>query len=565
MIAAILSCSCTLAPFHPKIICAHQRGEMSVRIGFLALAFLLCAGVARAETTGAPPAKTIRVYKAGSSSFGPELMLNAIEIAKVSCNARIEHEPKKDSSSYTRMDAFVREPGFYEAWCAQYLPEIAKGHYDVVIFQTISWVTMTPEEQDKLLSEILPDLVARIRKIGPEVALYDKYVRGSLQEKDPHARLWDGRYPDAQRLNCLLLILAAKKAGITKITFSGEAIVAGWEIEPFKDMKYLYNDIGHPGVIAHYMNGFCAAAMLTGVDPIGCPVRRLPIPGWIPKQFNDEPAKGGQAFYNTWKSRIDGDAFIMSNDEAKLAQELALKHRRYWDGRLQAALKAPAEFAKVEAEIAELRAGFDKPELAGMSQKGIEAYRKEFQAGVSADGISEPKIQKMRDKSGKMADFSKLVSRHLKAPDDKATHQACIKFWTETNGKFRDDVLFEAMLHEERVTAAGNREEVARMKQVVLAVNGILNMGGYRMIYERLPETEKAAFLAKQDGPRKRFAPSLTAALKASADDPERYFKICDAYLKVWKDVNLMDKLKAEKFATQVFLEADKEFAQSNP
>jgi hypothetical protein len=528
------------------------------------MALLLLATVAWAESTSAPPARTIRVLTVGSSSFGPELMINAQRIAAASANVRIECE---GGAGYTRLDAFLREPGFYEEWCTENLPMIEAKRFDFVVFQTIGWVTMTPEEQDKLLTVIFPDLVAKIRTIGPDVALYDKFVRGTRQEKDPRARKWDGRYPDAQRLNCLLHILVAKKAGISKITFSGEAIVAGWETEPFKRMKYLYNDVGHPGVIGHYINGFCAAAMLTGIEPVGCPVRKLPIPGWIPKTFNDEPAKGGQDFYDKWKDRIDGKTFTLSDEEAKLAQEIAMKHRQYWSGRLQAALKDTAAFARVEAEIAELRAGFDKPELVGMSAKGIEALKMiaKAQAGESSEGISEQQIKNFRDQSRGLKDFGKLVNKHLKAPDDKAVLTACRNFWTENNCKLRDDVLFEAMVHAERVKVAGNREDVARMKQVVLAINGILNMGGYRMIHEKLPESEKAAFLAREDGPGKRFAPNLAAALKASANDPARYFKVCEAYLKVWQDVNLMDKLKEKKFAQEVFLEADQEFAKSKP
>jgi hypothetical protein len=161
-----------------------------------------------------------------------------------------------------------------------------------------------------------------------------------------------------------------------------------------------------------------------------------------------------------------------------------------------------------------------------------------------------------------MVDFSKLVYKRLKAPDDKAVLEACRNFWTGHNSKLRDDILYEAMVHAERVKVAGNREEVARMKQAVLAINGILNMGGYRMIHEKLPESEKAAFLAREDGPGKRFAPNLVAALKAAVSDPDRYFKVCEAYLKVWEDVNLMDKLKEKKFATEVFLEADAQFQE---
>lgn len=529
------------------------------RLECLVLAFLLFAGVAQAEnkTQNADP-KTIRVLTVGSSSFGPDLMINANNIAMASANVRIE---PAGGAGYTRLDAFVREPGFYEEWCAKNLPMIEAKRFDVVVFQTIGWSTLTPEEQDKLLTVIFPDLVSKIRAIGPEVALYDKYVPGMRQEKDPRARKWDprGRYPDAQRLNCLLHIVAAKKAGITKITFSGEAIMAGWEIEPFKSMKYLYAD-GHPGLIAHYINGFCAAAMLTGVDLVGCPVRKVPYTGHTAKAFNDEPAKGNQEFYDRWKDRISDDTFSLSDEEAKLAQEVAMQYRQYWNSRLQTALNDPAEFAKVEAEITELRAGFDKPELVGMSTKEIEAWKKQFRSGVPTDGISEGKIQACREKSKSMRDFSKLAFKHLKAPDDKAVLVACRNFWTEYNSKLRDDVLFEAMLHAERVKIDGNREEVTRMKTVVGVINGILNMGGYRMIHEKLPEPEKTAFLAKENGPGARYAPKLAAALKAAASDPNRYFKVCENYLKVWEDVNLMDKLKESKFAIEAFLEADNSF-----
>jgi len=199
-----------------------------------------------------------------------------------------------------------------------------------------------------------------------------------------------------------------------------------------------------------------------------------------------------------------------------------------------------------------------------MSPKGIEAYREEFHAPMSANGISEYKIKKMRNKSAKMVDFSKLVSKYLKAPGDKAAHQACMEFWTKMNGKFRDDILFEAMLHQERVTVAGNREEVARMKQVVLAINGILNLGGYRMIYE-IAGSGEGGVLGQARRPGKTLSPHLTAVLKEAANDPARYFRACDAYLKVWTDPNLMDRLKEQKFAIEVFLEADKLFAQSHP
>ncbi|NLF39059.1 hypothetical protein GX586_06410, partial [bacterium] len=149
--------------------------------------------------------QTIRVYKVGSSSFPPELLTDAKYIVEAAGDTTIEWE----SSDYTRLDDFVLRPYLYTVWTNQHLPIIKAGNYDYVVFQTIGWYNLKPEQHEELLTEIIPDLVSIIQSYGAQVVFYDKFVALLRDEPDPLARTWAGRYPEGVYLNYLLHTMAA--------------------------------------------------------------------------------------------------------------------------------------------------------------------------------------------------------------------------------------------------------------------------------------------------------------------------------------------------------------------
>lgn len=522
--------------------------------------------VAQAADEAAKPApKTIRVFRVGSSSFGPQLLWDAKRIVDATGKFVLEWDEKKDSAGYTRLDQFVTQPGLYQEWLERYIPKIQEGKYDFVVFQTIDWLGFTPEQQAKLLGEVLPALAGKIRETGAQVILYDKFVALERSEKDPRAQAWARRYPEGVRFNYLLHVMAAKQAGIDKITFGGGAVQELWGQSPFQEMRYLYNDSGHPGLLAHYISACNLSYLMTGIDPVGSPVRAVGFTGFGRTAFEKEPSNGNQAFYDAFKERVKGEDFEMTEAEARTLKETAMKYQREWGAILKEALADGAEYAKIEAEVRRIQGETLKFEEYGVSPTKAKELLKQFSEATEGE-LNQFELDKIRRKT-RGHEFAKLSERFL--PNKQAAKTALNDFnayWDTTNNKLRDDVYFELCLYEARCKANGDRAEVTRAGATHGAVLSLLHLPGQRILLERIAQDRRQEFLATLDwtGASKRHSPLFAAYQKKILADPDKLLKAWALYLDVWSNPDLLDKFKESKFSQEVFLEADKEFERRN-
>ena len=527
------------------------------------IAFLSLTAVAVAQDGGHRKPKTIRMYRVGSSSFGPGLLVITKDIIGATGKFVLDWDQKRDSARYTRLDQFVTQPGLYEEWCKSNLPRIEKGGYDYVVFQTIGWFNFTPEQHKKLLAEILPDLARKIHKTGAKMILYDKFVALHRREKDPRARAWAGRYPEGVRFNYLLHVMTTRRAGIDGVTFGGAAVHELWGRKPFSDMKYFYNDAGHPGVMGNYISACLLSYLMTGVDPVGNPVRKIDLKGsWTLKAFNDEPRNGNQAFYDAYKNRVKDGVFEMTDAEAAALQKTAMKHHRTWSAVLRANRADEAALARTEAEIRRIQGEMNKPEAYGMSKEGIEAIRSKYAEAAEPGGLKPYVIERIRRECTGPKAFEKFCMRYLPRKASKELAKQYVRFWDKHNSKLKDDVFYQSGLYEARVKAEGRRDEVKRMKAAHSALQGVMLLPGYRLLLGRMTKEQKQAFLSKYrvTGARKRHSPAFAAYQMKVKDDPDKLLKAWGVYLGIWTDPNLMDRLKETRFSQKVWLEADKEF-----
>jgi hypothetical protein len=61
--------------------------------------------------------RTFRIFRVGSSSFGPALIENTKRIVNATGRFVLDWEPKRDSAGYTRLDQFISQPGLCDEWC----------------------------------------------------------------------------------------------------------------------------------------------------------------------------------------------------------------------------------------------------------------------------------------------------------------------------------------------------------------------------------------------------------------------------------------------------------------
>jgi hypothetical protein len=526
-----------------------------------------------AQDAGQRP-KPLRICWIGSSSL--PLTLRTMTLRLIEATGKYQAATdEKEGPGYTRLDQFVTQAGLYESWCAKHLPAIEKGRYDYVVIQTIGWWGLSPEEQDRLLLKTLPALCQRIQRTGAQVILYDKYSdREHANEKDPRARTWVGRYPNGERFNYLLHVMAAKHAGLRKITFGGSAILDLLQDEHFAGLKYLFHGGssaggggGHPGVMGNYMNACVLSYLMTGVDPVGNPLRKIDMGDWIQQAFRDEPQKGGQAFYDAQKGRIKDGFLELTDAEAKTLQQTAMNAHRQWDEILQANLSSDATFAKTMQEIRKIQGEVDKAEAYGLSPKAIAAMRQataKKELAVSKERLSQL-LTDIQTKPPKA--LMKACDKFAPLDQRKGIQQACILYWNQNNNKLRDDVFFQCRLYAEKVKKEGPPEEAERMARVTAWFEEIIAWPGYKVLLNKMAGEQQKAFLSmlRVTGPGKRRSPLLAAAVDKAMDHPETMIQVWDMYLRVLTDPNLLDRLKETRFADPTWLEVDKEFAKQLP
>jgi len=421
------------------------------RIALLTLLWLASAASARSAE------KTIKVFRVGSSSFSYVLIQDTRAIVEASGKYKLICDAKADQAGYTRLDQFLTQPGLFDQWCDEQIPRIEVGDYDFVIIQTIGWLNFTPQQQERLCTEIIPLMAKKIQATGAEVILYDKYLPVKFDQRDPKARTWCLRYPEGYTLNYRLHILAAKHAGIERISFGGAAVTELWQDEHFASLKFLYCDPSHPGPMANYISAANLAYLLTGEDPVGSPVRALPFDGGRALAFaklaaSDRP--GDRELYEANKDRIGDGSLILSDEEAKALQEAAVRSQRKWSLLLQESLQSDDAFAETVREVKRIQAEMDKYEQHGLDAGTIESLRQKYAPAANPGELQPALIEKIRRKS-KSIDYAdtevrNYCRRYLSREGKRAVQQQYERFWRENNSKLRDDVYFQGRVLEEK-------------------------------------------------------------------------------------------------------------------
>ena len=462
----------------------------------------------------------------------------------------------------------VQLAGLYEEWCEQNVPRIHKGGYDFVIFQTIGWLGLTPPQHRTLCCQLLPALAGKVRAAGARTILYDKYIPLQDRQKDPRARMWCGRYPGGYRSNYLLHVMAGREAGIEKITFGGAAVHELWRQKHFAELGYLYCDPGHPGAMAHYISAVNLAYLLTGEDPAGSPVRKLPLPGWAWDAFQKAPAAGRPTLYEANKHRVKDGWLELSDAEARILQQTARKHQRKWAAVLRANLDSDEAYAKTKQEIRRFQEEMCKFEAHGLDAGTVASLKKQFAEPAEPGGLPPVEIEKIRRKSKSIAyagaDVRAYVRRLLSPDAAKQVGRDYTRYWDENNSKLRDDVYFEGKVLAARLERQGQRDEARRIAETCAQINHVFAMAAYQILLGRLGEEDKKKVLAayRVTGAVKRNSPVLSAWENEHHADEAKLRRAWDLCMDIWSDPNLMDKLKARRFDKAVLLEADREFAR---
>jgi hypothetical protein len=514
--------------------------------------------------------KQIKVLRVGSSSFPYGLIEYARAIAEESGKYEII-SGKEDSTGYTRLDKFISQPGLFEEWCREQLPKIQSGNYDFVIIQTIGWPGMTPDQQDRLCTQIIPELAEKIHATGAEIILYDKYLHVASDEKDPRARTWSGRYPEGYKLNYLLHIMAAKHAGIKKITFGGQAVSELWQTDHFGGLKFLYCDSSHPGPMAHYLSALDMAYLLTGENPLGCAFRNLPIGegrerGFM--QLRTSPKPYAEDLYEANKNRIGNGILTLTDEEAKTLQETAMKTQQQWGTLLKECLEDDAKFAEVMKEIRRLQGEMGKYEEYGLSEGKIASLRSAFAPPASPGELPPSLIAKIRRKSRSIdyagAEVRKYVGRFLTREQQKSVREAYADHWLQNNSKLRDDIYFECRVATEKALRSGDREEASRLQRTGSILHMTLSFPAYLLLFENVSDEDKLTILQQYriTGGTKRASPSFATYQNEHHLDEAKLVHAWKIYMDIWSDPDLMDKLRDNGYPLEVIQEADREFAK---
>ena len=533
----------------------------------IACAVLLFA-FASAPAAHADEPKTIKVYRVGSSSFGYDLIQMTRYIIEASGNYHLVCDRQEDQAGYTRLDRFVTRPGLYEEWREEVMPKIEAGQYDYVIVQTIGWLNFTPEQHDRLCTEIIPDMAERIRGAGARVILYDKYLRPQRGQEDPRARTWSGRYPEAYRLNYLLHIMAARHAGIERIIFGGAAVTDLWDVPRFAELPFLLHD-GHPGPYAHYVSAVNLAYLLTGEDPVGSPVRDIPLADHRYRAFNrlagSDKAKERQ-LYVEMKDRMKEDRMILTDEEARILQATAMESQRKWGGLLRENLESDDAFAETTEEVRRIQGEMDEFEKYGLDEGTVEKLKAQYAPPEEPGGLKPALVKKIRRKSKSFhstdAGMRNYANRLLPREEVKQVHREFERYWDENNSKLRDDIYFEGKLLEARLVKAGKRDGLDRVRQTLNMIRYVLSLPGWKILIEHLDEKDAKTVLAAYDvhGPAMRGSRSFAAYQNEHNTDSEKLFRAWEIYLDIFTDPDRLDRLRDEGYPIEVFHEADEIF-----
>lgn len=489
---------------------------------------------------------TIRVYRVGSSSFSAEVLTNTGYIMAASGDYVLEEE----ASGYTRLDDIVKDPPSYDTWVDQHLPHIASGDFDYVIFQTINWVYINPAEHDTLFQRMLPDLVQRIRAVGPDVIFYDK---------------WNtyGCYPEHVRNNNLFHIEAGVRADVDKITFVGGAVWELWDDDYFdKDMDFLFvggnNGGGHPGAMANYMTACNLSYIMTGVNPVGNSVRNVKLQPWAYDSWEALSAS------SPLKDRVVDGHLVLTEWEADTLQRTAFRWYTQWDSTLQANRASPTAFAATMSDIETIEAEFGN--YRSWTTVGWLIDQLDTRCSAYDPVLTSEEFQQLRDATRLFTDRVEQYARLYLSTEQYNQFVADYQgYWLQNNSKLRDDVYYQSLVLQATAEKLGQTADAGRLATQNEMFLEALSLAAENLLMERIASTQREDFLSSFEwtGAYATYAPNLGAAQTDSIADWQSLAQVREVYFDVWTDPNLMDELKASGFSLDVWLEADRRFAEA--
>ena len=532
----------------------------------------LLSGLTFIMLVAANAQQNIRVYKVGSSSFSNEIMLDTKAMLESSGLYTLEW----NSSGYTRLDDFVKMPYLYTEWCNTYLPLIQSGNYNWVVFQTIDWYFLSPAQQEKLISVIIPDLTNKIKAFGANVMFYDKPVAVERNESDPLAKTWAGCYPQGVRFNNLQHVEAGKLANISKMTFGGGAVNELWAVPYFKNLDFLWMS-GHPGPLGDYVTACALSYMLTNgaFNPVGNSVRKIYMASWAVEAFIDLPTSGGQALYNANIGRIDlnNSILTLTDWEADTLQRASMRWNKQWNTILQQNISNASTFAATMTEINSIRAERGNFAAYNLSQARISELS--LQCADQTCGIDSINIVNSRIKVWNLPPtVENPAKKYLTSGDMSTINKDWKAYWGKFNSKWPDDIFFEMELYyalEKKCDSSANAAaEIDRLAKIEYVFNQTTALPYAKLMMERLNSSQRDTFI-KGFVPKwlntpgqTKYQPKFGAQMNAVINDWTKVVEVWEIYLKVWKDdPNLEDSLKwsTPPFTTKWWIEADNRFA----
>jgi hypothetical protein len=322
--------------------------------------------------------------------------------------------------------------------------------------------------------------------------------------------------------------------------------------------------------MANYISALNLAYLLTGEAPVGSPVRNLPLGDGRLRSFLQlptSPKPGATELFESNKDRIRGGILTLTDEEARMLQEAAMKSQRQWGGLLQECLESDDKFAEVVQEIRRIQGEMGKYEAYGLDAGKVASLREKFAPPMAPGELPPSLIAKIRRKSHSIeyagADVRSYYRKFLTREQQKTVAEAYANYWHVHNSKLRDDLYFGCRVLIEKALRRGDRDEAARLQQASGVLHMTLSFPAFMLLLENVTGENKKEILANYQvtGLTKRSSPLLAAYQNAHHLDETKLINAWKVYMDIWSDPDLMDKLRDTGYALEVIQEVDREFA----
>jgi hypothetical protein len=349
--------------------------------------------------------------------------------------------------------------------------------------------------------------------------------------------------------------------------------------------------------MANYISALNLAYLLTGEDPVGSPVRELPLGEGRQRAFFNlptSPKPGALRLFEANMNRIrrspdsdlpspppakrnsggegrvrGGDGILtLTDQEATMLQQAAMKSQRQWGTLLQACLESDERFAEVMQQIRRIQGEMGKYEEYGLDAGKIASLREAFAPPVAPGELPPSLIAKIRRKSRSIeyagAEVRSYYRRFLTREQQKVVREAYADYWHQNNSKLRDDLYFGCRVLIEKALQSGNRDEAARLQQACGVLHMTLSFPAYILLFENVSDENKQTILENYriTGLTKRSSPLFAAYQNENHRDEAKLVSAWRVYMDIWSAPDLMDKLRDSGYALEVIQQVDREFTK---